>query len=84
MIKLIEPGFMVFVAEGTEGIGAIREVTDNAVVIYIENGGEFTVPLSAVKAVHDQKVMLDPRLLDRKLLKAVGHAHEAEDPKLVG
>ncbi len=84
MIDRIEPGFMVFVAEGREGIGAIREVTDSAVMIYIENGGDFIVPLLAVKSVHDQKVMLDPKLLDRKLLEAVGHAHEAEDPKLVG
>jgi hypothetical protein len=57
MIERIEPGFMAFVAEGSEGIGAVREVTDKAVIIFIENAGEFTVPLTAVRTVHDQKVM---------------------------
>ena len=30
------------------------------------------------------KVMLDPAQLDSKLLKAVRHAHDAEDPRLTG
>lgn len=84
MKTTIEPGFMVFLAEGSEGIGAVREIIEGAIVVYVENGGEFLVPDRAVAAVHDQKVILEPNLLDRKLLEAVGHAHDAEDPKLVG
>ncbi len=84
MNETIEPGYMVFLAEGTEGIGAVREIIDGAIVVYIENGGEFLVGGQAIKAVHDQKVILVPDLVDRKLLEAIGHAHDAEDPKLVG
>jgi hypothetical protein len=84
MNEPIEKGFMVFIAEGHEGIGAVREVTRDHIVIYVENGGEFTVPLGAVRKVHDEKVILDPRQLDKALLSAVGHAHDSEDPKLVG
>jgi hypothetical protein len=84
MENLIEEGFMAFTTEGHEGIGAVREISKKGVVIYVENGGEFFVPYSAIKAVHDQKVMLDASLLDRALLEAVGHAHDREDPKLVG
>jgi len=80
----IEPGFMVFFAEGDEGIGAVRQVSENAVLIYVENGGEFLVPHAAIKSVHDGKVVLDPKMMDRKLLDAIGHAHDAEDPKLAG
>jgi hypothetical protein len=84
MNEQIEPGFMAFVAEGSEGIGAVRGVSPDALVIYIENAGEFIVPMTAVKKVHDQKVMLNPRLLDKALLDAIGHVHDSEDPRLAG
>jgi hypothetical protein len=84
MHEPIELGFMAFVAEGSEGIGAVRGVSPDHVVIYVENAGEFIVPMTAVRKVHDQKVMLNPRLLDKALLSAIGHVHDSEDPKLVG
>ena len=84
MDNRIEIGDMVFLAEGREGIGAVRELSDSALVIYIENAGEFHAPLSSVKSVHDKKVILNPEQLPRALLKAISHAHDLEDPKLVG
>jgi hypothetical protein len=84
MNERIEQGFMVFVAEGSEGIGAVRGVSPEGLVIYVENAGEFIVPMTAVRSVHDQKVMLNPRLLDKALLSAIGHVHDSEDPKLAG
>jgi hypothetical protein len=84
MIKKIEEGFMAFLADGKDGIGAVREVTPASLVLYVENAGEFVVPLSAVKDVHSQKVLLKPELLDKKLLTAIGHVHDSEDPKLAG
>lgn len=84
MRENIEIGFMAFLAEGKEGIGAVRDLSDDGVVIYVENGGEFIVPMSAVRSVHDGKVMLDPNRLDRALLDAVGRVHDREDPRLSG
>jgi streptomycin 6-kinase len=84
MPERIEVGFMAFLADGREGIGAVRALARDSVTIYVENAGEFSVPFSAVKDVHDQKVILDARKLDRAFLTAVGHAHDGEDPKLVG
>jgi hypothetical protein len=84
MNERIEQGFMAFVAEGREGIGAVRGVTQDALVIFVENAGEFIVPMTAVSKVHDQKVMLIPSRLDKALLDAVGHVHDSEDPNLVG
>jgi hypothetical protein len=84
MIERIEKGFMVFIAEGREGVGAVRDLRSDGIVVYVENAGEFVVPASAVKAVHDQKVVLSPDKLDKALLKAVGHAHDREDPRLMG
>jgi hypothetical protein len=84
MDEPIEKGFMAFIAEGHEGIGAVREVWPDHIMVYVENGGEFRVPRAAVRKVHDEKVILDPKQLDKKLLDAVGHAHDSEDPKLLG
>jgi hypothetical protein len=46
----------------------------------VENAGDFTVALGAVKAVHAQKVIVDCG--DQQLRKALGHAHDAEDPHI--
>ena len=84
MTENIEEGFMAFIADGSEGIGAVREVTSTSLVIYIENAGEFVVPRSAVKDVHSRKVILKRELLDTRLLAAISHVHDREDPNLVG
>lgn len=78
----IERGFMVFTAEGEDGIGSVRQVRDedSGLVVYIENAGDFDLPLSAVRAVHDDKVILDMDRLDEPLREAVAHAHDAEYP----
>jgi hypothetical protein len=49
-------------------------------VVYVENAGDFTVPLSAVDAVHSEKVVVNCAKLDRRLRSAIGHAHDAEEP----
>ena len=66
-----------------EEFGAVREISPNVrpeLVIYVENAGEFVVPLSAVEAVHSQKVILNCAKLERRLRRAIGHAHDAEAP----
>jgi len=74
--------FEVFVHDGDVAFGAVRKVRSDAIVIYIENAGDFTVPLAAVRDVHDEKVILDCAKLDRRLKEAIGHAHLAEDPNV--
>lgn len=78
----IEQGFMVFAAEGENGIGSVRQVREQApeLVVYIENAGDFDLPLSAVRSVHDDKVLLDCDRLDAPLRKAVTHARDSEYP----
>jgi len=84
MTENIEEGFMVFIADGQDRVAAVRDVNDTSIVIYVENAGEFVVPRSAVRDVHFQKVMLRPDRLDKRLLAAIGHEHDSEDPNLVG
>ena len=57
----------------------MRQVSPE-LVVYVEDAGDFVVPLAAVEAVHSQKVILNCSKLDRQLRVAIGHAHEAEEP----
>jgi hypothetical protein len=84
MADSIQQGFMVFTSEGREGIGAVLSTTPEALQVYIENSGPFDVPRSAVSGVHDGKVMVNVDKLPAALLRALGHAHDAEDPNLTG
>lgn len=73
---------MVFAADGSVGIGSVREVRQTAaeLVVYIENAGDFVVPLGDIKAVHSGKVVLDLERIEPSLRTAIDHVHDAEDP----
>lgn len=73
MNERIEPELMAFLADGREGIGAVRRIEGDKVIIYVENAGEFEVPNAAIVGVHLKKVMLDPARLDFSLLEAIRH-----------
>ena len=81
-LPLIEVGFQVFVRDGGEEVGAVREVVPGGrpeILINVENAGDFVVPLDAVKAVHNEKVVLDVGKLSATLRHAIGHAHDREE-----
>jgi len=82
MHEQIEPGFMVFVSDGEDGIGAVREVRRGLpeLLIYIENAGDFVVPMSAVAAVHSGKVVLDSSRVGLRVRRALATARDSEDP----
>jgi hypothetical protein len=82
MAGRIEVGFQTFVSDGGEEFGAVRDVSSRDVTVYVENAGEFRVPLAAVEAVHFGKVIFACDKLDAKLRRAIGHAHDAEQPGL--
>jgi hypothetical protein len=82
MHESIQLGDMVFVSDGGEGIGSVREIRPEPpeLVIYIENAGDFELPLSAVRGVHSGKVVLDVTRLQPRLREATRHARDAADP----
>jgi hypothetical protein len=69
----------VFLHDGEGAFRTVRAVNKSDMIIYIENAGDFTVPMSAVQDVHDAKVVLDGAKLDKKTLAAINRAHAAED-----
>ncbi len=82
MREEIQAGHMVFVSDGQVGIGAVREVLRDSsqIVVNIENGGDFVLPMDVVRDVHSGKVLLDVDKLDAPVREALRHVHEAEDP----
>ena len=80
----VQEGYMVFLADGAEGIAAVRKVYDSRIVIYVENSGDFTIPIEAISDIHSQKIILNPQLLDIKLLEAIKLIHKSEDTGLAG
>lgn len=83
--EAVREGFEVFASETGKPFGAVRRVSlhgQGEMVVYVENSGEYTVPLDAVAAVHGQKVVLDVAKLDKRLRAAIKHAHDAEDPNI--
>jgi hypothetical protein len=83
MNQKIKVGFQAFVSDGGEEFGAVRAVAPGGrpeLVIYVENSGDFVIPLDAVESVHSEKG--DPQLCQAgdRLRRAIRHAHEAEKP----
>jgi len=75
-------GYQVYLAEGGEEFGAVRAIGRDDFVVYVENGGDFTVEATAIKRVHDGKVVLDGARLWSALRTAIQHAHDREEPGL--
>jgi hypothetical protein len=78
----IEPGDSVYCEEGGSLVGAVREVHDDAIVVWIENAGEFRIGEEGLRAAHDRKVILDYDRLEPRLRDALAHARDAEVPGL--
>lgn len=80
MSESLKVGQMVFVADGELGVGAVREVGENDWVVNIQNGGDFKLPMRAIKEVHSGKVLLALDQLPPDVREALRHPHDAEIP----
>lgn len=75
----VQVGDQLFLEEGGEEVGAVREVAPDHLVVYIEAAGDFVVPGAWVLAAHNGKVVLDPsKIGNPTLLQAMQHAHDDE------
>jgi len=78
-LPAIEVGYQAFAVGSEEEFGAVREVRPSEIVVYIEDHGDTTVPLSAVTDVIEEKVIVDISKLDKKVQDAIARAHRDED-----
>jgi hypothetical protein len=58
--------------------GDVREA--NALIVCVENAGDFVVPREALRRVHAGKVRLDAGWPDEGLRRAMDHAHDRKKP----
>ncbi|MGH7824880.1 MAG: hypothetical protein ACREQ7_06850 [Candidatus Binatia bacterium] len=82
-LRAIETGFHVYLEDGGKDFGAVRQVAPGGreeIVVYIQNGGNFIVPLEAVRSAHDGKVILDRAGLDDRVRDAIAQARAQEVP----
>jgi len=82
MHETIREGFDVFLQDGEKTFGAVRQVRKHELVVYVENAGDFEIPIGAVKDAQSGKVILDSAMLDPKLKEAIRRAHSGEDPNI--
>jgi hypothetical protein len=82
MHENIREGFDVFLHDGEKTFGAVRQVRQHELVVYVENAGDFEIPFSAVTDAQAGKVILDSAKLDPKLKEAIRRAHSGEDPNI--
>jgi hypothetical protein len=68
----------VFAAEGQVGIGAVREVRPDTLLVHVEGYGEVEIGPDHIAAAHDGKVVLRPETLPPRLREHLGHAHDGE------
>ena len=78
----IREGFDVFLHDGGHAFGAVRRVHSNEIIVYIENAHDFAIPLSAVREVEAEKVVLDSSKLSPGVREAIATAHSREDPRI--
>jgi hypothetical protein len=79
----IRVGFQLFATDGDEEFGAVRDVCPGGraeLLVNIENAGDHCIPLRAIVDVHDEKVIVDVKLLPPDVRGAVQHAHDREAP----
>jgi hypothetical protein len=80
MKESIAVGFQTFLSDGQEEFGSVRAISRDGkeLTVYVENAGDFVVPIEAVASVQSEKVTFHCEKLDPKIRAAIGHAHEAE------
>jgi len=83
MHEKIREGFDVFLHDGEKSFGAVRRIRKDAIVVYVENSGDFEIPLNAVKDAEAEKVILGFRQAwTRNCVDAIRRAHTGEDPRI--
>ncbi len=69
----------VFAKDGATGVGAVREVFDEYIVVYFEGFGDQRIVENQIASVHDGKVLLNVGALSDEVQAAIAKAHQAED-----
>jgi hypothetical protein len=68
----------VFIRDGEPGIGAVRTVKPDTLIVYFEGFGEVTIGPEQIASAHDGKVLVKPETLPGDLQARLDHIHDGE------
>ena len=71
-------GDQVYDTEAGAAFGSVREIHPHELTIYIEGHGDVRLRADAVTAVHNGKIIIDPKHLDQVAQRAILLAHSRE------
>lgn len=74
----VQRDWEVFVEEGKPGIGAVRQVAADHILVYIEGFGDVRLREEQVISTHDGKVIIAINSLSEDVQAAIRHAHDRE------
>jgi hypothetical protein len=81
-LPYIEIGYDVFLGDGADAFGAVRDIVPDGrpvLVVNVENAGDVQIPLDAVTKVASKKVLVDWARLDPSVQEAIRHTLDKED-----
>lgn len=82
-LPLIEVGFSVHLGDGSAPFGAVRKggIYEGrpGLLVYVEGGGDFVVPLTAIEKVVEKRVVLRFPEVSPEMQEAIRHAVDQED-----
>lgn len=68
----------VFAGEGESAFGAVRQIANDHLVVYVENAGDISIDAAHVRSVHDGKVIVDVDALPEETREKIRRAHDSE------
>ncbi|KIT16160.1 hypothetical protein [Jannaschia aquimarina] len=68
----------IFVREGERGVGAVRVVHPDHLLVMFEGYGEMRLEPKHIKSAHDGKVIVDVDTLPEDLRSRLPHIHDGE------
>lgn len=81
-LPYIEIGFPVFLGDGADAFGAVRDIVPNGrpvLVVNVEGAGDIDIPLDAVVKVAEKRVVVRYDQLDDAVHTAIQHSLDKED-----
>ena len=74
----VKIGDQLFQREDGTVFGAVVGIHEHELLVEIEGVGQAVLPGTAIKAVHDGKLIVDISLLPAPLRTSIKHAHDRE------
>jgi hypothetical protein len=68
----------LFLAESQVGVGAVRAVRPDTLLVFIEGFGDIEIGPANIASAHDGKVLLRPETLSPRLQEHLAHVHDGE------